>query len=184
MSDTVRVMLDIETIGQKEGCAVVAVGAVKFTTDGIIDEFERAISIESCREAGLTIDSDTLNWWLKRDSEAQKSIVDGDDLGSVLTAFSEWYGDADEVWGNDPAFDCICLRAAYDAISEQSDIDLFEVPWHFSNRRDYQTLTDLGIETSVSREGTKHSPGDDARCQAEVAIEILNEIYSSCPDQI
>lgn len=185
---TNRVMLDIETLDtDRSSAAIVAIGAVKFTTrEGIIDEFSRAISIESCREAGLTIDGDTLNWWLKQDSEAQNSIVDGDELDEVLTAFTEWCGELDEVWANDPAFDCVILSNAYDTLNEQSDsnFDLFEVPWNYSQRRDYRTLTNLGIETDVQREEAKHDPCGDAAYQASVVIEILNEIQSSCANQV
>lgn len=182
-TDTERVMLDIETLGTTPGAAVVAVGAAKFTVDQlnrstppgktpyeiIEDTYERTISISSCEEAGLTLDGDTVEWWLSQDDEAQATIIGGDELESVLTDFSEWLEGVDEIWGNDPAFDCVLLSAAYDAVG-------VEKPWDYSQRRCYRTIKELGEKPSIDQTGTKHSAVDDAVYQARVAAELLCQL--------
>ena len=56
-----RVMLDIETLGTEPGCAIVSVGAARWSIDGVGDErLYREVSLSSCGAAGLEIDPDTL----------------------------------------------------------------------------------------------------------------------------
>ena len=113
---TDRVMVDIETLGLDPGASVVSIGAVRFDPDGTGDRFSASISLTSCEAAGLTIDAETLEWWLTQDDVAKRQLVGGDSLTEVLEDFAEWYGDANEIWANSPSFDCDILGAAYDAI--------------------------------------------------------------------
>lgn len=103
-SETERVMVDIETVGLERGSAIVEIGAVQFEPDGLIGEtFYASVSLTSCQEAGLSIDADTLEWWLGDHPEiATEVLVGGDDLADALTAFVEWYYEIDpaEVWVN------------------------------------------------------------------------------------
>lgn len=180
-----RVMVDIETFGTSPGAAVVAIGAAKFNADQlnrstppgktpyeIIEEtYERSISTTSCEEAGLTLDGDTVEFWLNQDDEAQETIIGGDDLEAVLSDFSDWFGNADEIWANDPTFDCVLLSAAYDAVG-------VEKPWDYSQRRCYRTIKELGEKPNIDQDGTKHSAVDDAVYQARVAAELLCQLQN------
>jgi len=58
---TRRIMLDIETLGLEAGAAILSIGAVKFDTDGLGAEFSGEIDLESCQDAGLAIDAETLH---------------------------------------------------------------------------------------------------------------------------
>jgi DNA polymerase III epsilon subunit-like protein len=94
---TDRVMVDIETLGLDPGAAILSIGAVRFDTDGLGATFERNIGLESCQEAGLTIDAGTLEWWLQQDADAQHVLTGGESLVDALEALAEFYAFADEI---------------------------------------------------------------------------------------
>jgi DNA polymerase III epsilon subunit-like protein len=164
-------MVDIETLGLEVGAAILSIGAVRFDRDGVGDQFYGSISLESCQEARLTIDAETLVWWLDQDQEALEQLTGGQDLHTVLSAFVAWYGDADEVWANSPSFDCEMLERAGEHVG-------IEMPWAFQEERDYRTLTSLpGTgEVQVEQDGTEHHALDDAEHQARVAAATLRKL--------
>lgn len=163
---TDRVMVDIETLGLEPGAAILSIGAVRFDTDGLGATFERTIDLESCQEAGLTIDAGTLEWWLQQDADAQHVLTGGDPLRDVLEAFAEFYAFADEIWANSPAFDCEHLAAAYDAVDKT-------VPWKYYEQRDVRTVLNLPAAPDFEQEGTEHDALDDAVYQAKAVGETL-----------
>ena len=163
-----QVMLDIETLGTRPGSAILAIGAVKFGDREIISEFYQRIDLKSCVRHGLTIDPDTVLWWLKQDDAARLEItLPGDPLREVLFNFADWLQDpAAEIWGNGANFDNTLLAAAYHA----TEIPL---PWKYSNDRCYRTLKAMHPEITIERTGTHHNALDDARSQALHLMAIL-----------
>lgn len=160
-----RCMLDLETIGLEPGCVIASIGAVKFT-DELGFTFYRSIDIESCTNAGLEIDADTLKWWLSQPDETRKQLRGGRDLADCLTEFSSFYHGCDEIWANSPAFDCTILKAAYAAVDQQ-------IPWHYSEERCYRTLKNLPGFKRADHDGVEHNALDDAKNQARDVIETL-----------
>jgi len=178
MSDTqdtevTRVMVDIETVGIEIGSAIVEIGAVQFAPGGLIGEtFYRSVSLTSSQEAGLTIDADTLEWWLGENPEiATEVLVGGDDLREVLAEFVDWYHEVDpaEVWANSPSFDCEMLEHAGERVG-------VPMPWDFYQERDVRTLDALPHSVDIEQDGTEHNALDDALYQARVASAILTEL--------
>ena len=169
MSDPDRVMLDIETLGLDPGATIVAIGAVRFDADGLGAVFQQSISLTSCQRAGLTIDAETLDWWLAQDDLAKEQLNGGSRLEDVLEDFGEWYGDADEIWANSPSFDCDILSAAYDAVG-------LDEPWEFWAERDFRTLSSFAAAPEPEQAGDEHDALDDARHQAEIAAETLRRL--------
>jgi DNA polymerase III epsilon subunit-like protein len=159
-------MLDIETLGLDPGASIVAIGAVRFSESGLGDTFQRSVSLTSCERAGLSIDAETLDWWLGQNASAQAQLTGGSRLELVLEAFTEWYGDADEVWANSPSFDCEILEHAYDAVG-------LDAPWGFYAERDFRTLNALEIAPDLDHNGVGHDALDDAVHQAEIASAAL-----------
>lgn len=170
-AEPTRLMIDIETLGLAPGAAIVSIGAVHFHPDGLGDEFGASIDLQSCQAAGLDVDADTLQWWLKQDDGVRAQLRGGKPLGSTLAAFDRFYDDInpDEIWANSPAFDCAILEAAYDAVEG-------EAPWDFYERRDLRTLRNLGIKGGAEREGSEHDALADARYQAREAAALLREV--------
>lgn len=163
-----QVMLDLETLGNKPGAVIVAIGAVKFGGGEILDEFYRRIDPQSCVASGLAMDVSTVLWWLKQSDAARLEIVEpGELLGQALLDFRRWLDTQDaEIWGNGAAFDNVLLAAAYDAAG-------ITVPWKFWNDRCYRTIKNLHHEVPLPREGTHHHALDDARSQARHLMAIL-----------
>ena len=162
-------MLDLETLGNKPGSVIVAIGAVKFGNGGIIDSFYVRVDAESCVAAGLKLDVSTVLWWLTQSDAARLEITKpGQLLTAVLICFAEWVGDKDaEVWGSGAAFDNALLAAAYDATGTPR-------PWKFSNDRCYRTVKNLYPDVPLARAGTHHNALDDAESQARHLMLILS----------
>lgn len=161
-----RVMVDIETLGTEKGCAILSIGAVRFTITGLEAEFHRSISLESCQEYGLTIDASTLDWWLDQDGEVKNILTGGSDLPRALNDFSIFYDHADEIWANSPSFDCELLEAAYGAVGQ-------DAPWEYWSERDVRTVKNLPVDIEVNEQGNEHDALDDAKNQARTVIETL-----------
>lgn len=165
-----RVMVDIETLGLDPGAAILSIGAVRFDTAGLGQEYYRNVDLKSCEAAGLEIDAGTLDWWLSQDEEVQDVLTGGIELEAVLREFShEYYGHADEIWANSPSFDCDILAAAYEAVGQ-------DTPWHYSDERCCRTLFSLPMAPEIDREGDHHNALDDAKHQARVASATLAKL--------
>lgn len=164
-----RVMLDIETLGTEPGAAILSIGAVKFDDAGIVDEFHKSVSLESCQEAGLEIDAETLDWWLHQSEPAQTVLSGGAPLQTALEQFRNFYADADEIWAFSPSFDCVLLAEAYDAVGMNE-------PWHYRDERDCRTLAALPGAVELEHDGTEHDALDDAKHQAMTVIATLDAL--------
>jgi len=168
-----RVMIDIETLGLERGAAIISIGAVFFDEDGLGKEYEASISLESCQDVGLEIDVGTLEWWLEQDDAAQAQLVGGKDIKHVLPEFGNFVRGADEVWANSPSFDCEMLEHAGEQIG-------CSMPWDFYEERDYRTLTNIpGAVADAVRDGTEHDALADAKHQARVARQTLENLQGA-----
>jgi hypothetical protein len=181
-----HVMLDIETLGTSPGCAVVSVGAVKFDilSGHASKAFYKAITIDSNVAAGLTLDANTIAFWLKQDKEAQNRLFeDPVPLAQCLYAFKEWMqteaGDDSYVWGNGVGFDCSILKAAFNAIGHPQ-------PWNFRNELDLRTLVAFKpeIKANMPFEGTKHDPIADCMHQIKYAVATYKAMLSDPGKQV
>lgn len=161
-------MLDLETLGRSPGCAIVSIGAVKFDREKIKDRFYERILAVSCLDAGLVLEVETVEWWLRQDYNVVKELFEpGLYLNEALEKFAEWLGcDDARIWGNGPAFDNAILRSAYEAIG-------LEAPWKWWNDRCFRTMKSILPYVEPGRKGTHHNALDDAEYQAEVLIRIF-----------
>lgn len=162
-----RIMLDLETLGLDPGASIISIGAVRFDADGLGEEFYRSISLTSCEEAGLTIDADTLDWWLHMDAGVQDQLTGGEDLSGVLYEFREFYRGADEIWAFSPSFDCAILAHAYEQVGQNE-------PWSYRDERDARTVAALPCAADVDRDGDEHHALNDAKYQARMVARTLN----------
>jgi len=166
---TERIMLDIETLGREPGCVVVSIGACQFDDDGIGKEFFAEIAPASAQEFGLTIDAETLQWWLTQSEAARDQLLGGDDLDTALAEFAAWMPNDADVWANSPSFDCAILDAAFEAAD-------MATPWLWYNQRDVRTIKNLDAAPDIEQDGIEHSALDDAIYQARLVSETLREI--------
>src|SRR4051812_37876973 len=90
-----HIMVDLETMGTAPGSAIVSLGAVAFdpVAGTLGEEFYRVVSLRSCQRAGLSLDPDTIVWWLQQSeaARAQLNRPDAEDLASVLGWFAAWW---------------------------------------------------------------------------------------------
>jgi len=165
------IMVDLETMGQHAGAAIVAIGAAEFSVDGVGDQFYVNVDLNSCVEHGLNIDPNTLLWWMQQSSEARSAITNPRpkalSLPAALTAFDRYVGQGARIWGNGADFDNAILSAAYKAAAMPQ-------PWAFWDNRCYRTLKGLFRDVpKPERQGTHHNALDDAKFQATHAVAIL-----------
>lgn len=171
-----HIMLDLETMGNGNNAAIVAIGACTFDPRGegvgihLADRFYAQISLKSAVEAGMQMDTSTILWWLKQSDAARKSTFDGNEIipiGDACHRFSKWIeaigGVKDiAVWGNGATFDNIIIRSAFRAVK-------LPIPWDFRGDRCYRTVANLLPEDrrpAFVRSGTSHNALDDAVTQA------------------
>lgn len=176
-----EVMLDLETMGNRSNAAIVSIGAIQFKLEeaGIGDQFYAAIDLQSCLDAGLTIDGSTVTWWLSQGKEAQEALLqEPQPLRKVLEEFAKWLPRNAKLWGNGPAFDNAILTNAYRMLG-------IPKPWRYSDDRCFRTIRSLaGIgpdNGGVVREGTTHHALDDARFQIRVAQFAYQRLRQGAP---
>ena len=162
---TLHAMIDLETFGTAKDSVILQLAAVQFSQDfHILAQFNEVISPESCQEAGLSIDLDTVMWWMTQSEEAkQKVVLQGarSPLKEALRRFHEWLPRGTRVWGNGASFDLSILDTAYRKVGYQK-------PWSHLDERCYRTINSLVGRNHPERppfEGTKHNALDDCKYQ-------------------
>jgi DNA polymerase III epsilon subunit-like protein len=162
-----RVMVDLETFGQRPGSVIVSIGAVKFGDGQIISEFYARVDAQSCVDVGLKLDVSTVFWWLMQSEAARLELTKPAlPLSQALAQLSAWIGDGDaEVWGNGASFDNALLVAAFFAVG-------LTPPWKFWNDRCYRTMKATRPDVRLVRTGTHHNALEDAKSQALHLMQI------------
>src|SRR5512139_40194 len=175
MTNFDNVMVDLETYGKRAGCPILAIGAVAFdsATQTLGPRFYRVINLQSCLDAGLVSDPDTIAWW-RGQPEAAKEIlrlvehpaVEGSPtvtLAQALAGFDRYLQQFQlakvKVWGNGADFDNAILATAYAAIGQPQ-------PWEFWHNRCYRTMKAQAPQVKLQRVGIHHNALDDAISQA------------------
>lgn len=159
------VMFDLETFGKAPGCALRSIGAVFFDMHGNFGpEYYRNIDKQSCVDAGLSLDPETVAWWEKQSVAAQQALLTNPQpLREVVREFANWFKakGGERIWCQGATFDAPVWEAAAKAVGSS-------VPWRFWNVRDTRTAYDLYDfdPRSVAREGSHHNALDDAKHQA------------------
>lgn len=174
-----RIMLDIETMGNRPGAVIVAIAGVEFDDRGLTGDecYVRIEWWESGEQFGLRCDASTVKWWLEQSEEARREVMEpGLILPQGLRKFAKWVlkGGAEEVdnvevWGNSPSFDCVLLAEAFREVG-------LEVPWSFRGERCYRTLREVLPEVPMEWEGTAHHALHDARNQARHLVKLLSMV--------
>lgn len=166
---TINVMVDLETMSTRSNAAICSIGAVKFEGDKILDTFYCTVDIKSCKEAGLHIAKDTVEWWSKQNKEAFRELTKNNiSLQEALDKFEIWFGPKSlPLWGNGAVFDNTILGNAYFNTGRKP-------PWHPWDDRCYRTVKALFKWIPADeRQGTYHNALDDAMHQTKHLIKIL-----------
>lgn len=162
-----RVMIDLEALGSGPTSAIVAIGAARFDCGGIVATLDLAVDAGSALACGMTLDAETLLWWLRQSDAARAQLQrPGVPLRAALERFAQWLGEDAEVWGNGAAFDNVILAHAYRLCG-------LPRPWPYRADRCYRTLAALYPQVAMHRVGIAHCARDDAVSQAEHLLRIL-----------
>jgi hypothetical protein len=172
----IHVMVDLETLSTRSNAAILAIGAVKFTTaKGVYDDYYQVVKTPPGID-GFHISADTLHWWAQQSDEARKVFTDPNTLNIVaaLKAFAEWMTKTDNMddiclWGNGAAFDNAILATAYDLCN-------LAAPWNFWNDRCYRTIKSQNRGVPLTRLGTHHNALADAESQADHLLAMKLEL--------
>jgi hypothetical protein len=163
-----HLMLDLETMGKRAGCAIVSIGAVEFDieTGKTGREFYERVGLQSCLDVGLFVEASTIYWWMQQNEKARLELCEPA-VGiyaalEKLRSFVGFLGDY-QLWGNGARFDIGILEAAYFACGYK------ELPWYFRNERDVRTLVSFApsVKENYPFTGVLHNPIDDCKHQIQ-----------------
>jgi len=166
-----HIMIDTETLGTGPDSVILSVGAVKFTTDGAIDDngFYASISIDS--QPTRKISEQTLKFWLKQKPDAQGVFFeDKVSLEVAMADLYDWFDhDNYKVWSNGADFDIPLVKHAMNQYG-------IEAPWKFWNQRCFRTLKSIppGISAPKPAPTVAHNALSDALAQ----VIHLHNIYA------
>ncbi|WP_428719112.1 3'-5' exonuclease [Undibacterium curvum] len=173
-----RIMVDLETLGKRAGCAILSIGAVAFSseTNTTGETFYCVVNASSCSLYGLHSDIETIVWWNEQSDDARQVIRHANDYKTsvsikyALKQFNEYVSKFDnpEIWGNGSDFDNAILIAAMAACG-------IEPAWKFWNNRCFRTLKNMYPDIKIDRHGAHHNALDDAITQAQHALAILKQ---------
>lgn len=175
-------MVDVETMGAVPGSAIVSLGAVAFdpVAGTLGEEFYRVVSLGSCQRAGLTMDADTVLWWLRQSDAARAELnrTDAEPLHSVLGWFAAWFRRQGGrfIWGHGANFDEPLLSCAFRAAH-------VAVPWEYRDARCTRTIFALTGEKPDRSVGVHHGALDDAKAQAWAVIRSYAALAARTPGQ-
>lgn len=164
------VSIDIETLGTTPGAVILSIGAVSFSPDHHNPEgcFYRNIDTLSSLMRGMTVDSETVEWWRDPKRDKARAFLGSDEasLDDTLREFTGWFrniGEVRHVYAKPPSFDCVLIEDAFRRCG-------LPVPWTFRQPRCVRTaLTWSGFdEKTVPFIGVEHYALDDAIHQARV----------------
>lgn len=190
-----HVMMDDETLGIKPGNAVISIGLVQFdpkagiqTAEELRKNSKRITFDLGCLLAeGLTIDADTLKWWLGQSKEAQQASFFGkEDLFAGMRQVQDFFysatGTEALVWANGANFD----PGMNEEMFRHAGL---VVPWKYYNVRCYRTINKMfggkitgDVKVEMYNQGDQkliaHDPVDDCIYQ----IRMLQAIAKSFPE--
>ena len=166
-----HVMIDIETMGNMSHSAIVSIGAVRFNleTGEIGEKFYMGVDLQSCLDAGLIINADTLMWWLNQSEAARKKITEkGHPLNKALISLSAFVTKDDQVCGNSARVDLGILSDAFNTCE-------MPIPWDFRKERCVRTLCSFAPEVKDAEpiNGVAH----DALADCIFQIIYCSKIY-------
>lgn len=166
-----HIMVDIETLGKKEGSTIfqISAAAFKMKSGEILSEIDLKLDIE---KANLAVDGSTLKWWLNTDKELLTQLLNEGNLSEIemLQQFSDWAKQFQDrrLWGNGILFDNNKIKAAM----EKNGL---EYPIPYNKDRDVRTILALAADLTGKSEKEIKSEVADINHRAHNAIDDVHK---------
>ena len=113
---TCDVMIDIEALGRAPSGAIVSIGAFAFDLNDenvAGPEFSLNVDPIDAQRCGMTLDADTVRWWINQERDAQEAWQhEPKALWAALRALNHWLGCLPvkpSIWANGPSFASMVL---------------------------------------------------------------------------
>lgn len=184
MKQRIDIMVDLETLGLKQGATIFQIAAAAFDikTGEIVHTFDKVASIYCTND--LKIEGGTLEFWLNQNRELFFKLQERangcpnqlvGDFWRWLTKFTDREDTDVYLWGNGILNDNAWLQHAF----EENGLDY---PIFFRNNRDTRTLREvtelkaliLDKEFTYEKVGTLHDAMDDVRSQVNMVVAMVN----------
>lgn len=178
-----RTMVDLETLDTSNSSVILSIGVVEFdfATRRIEPLMAEHLPIQPQMDEGRTKSEATELWWKQQSPEAQRRIHAGRDywdqfsvqtqrdvLEGVRRRLEHVFTEADEIWANDPDFDCAILKHFMQGRPS------FRWPfWKHASVRTIKRNFHALIPDSIQR-GLEHDAMDDAVYQAKQIMSVLS----------
>jgi len=170
-----EIMLDIETMDTLPTAAIMQIGACYFDRESgkIGKTFFANIDLNSCIEKGLTVNGDTIYWWLSQSDSARESMLKKPrgKVENVLKRFRKFANGATTIW----------CHASYDfPIVTNAMVACGIDPMNFLIVRDIRTISDLsGMRVrDFKRDGVHHTALDDCSFQVKYIRYAIDKIFN------
>lgn len=170
-----HLMIDFETLGTGERCAVVSLGAVMFNKEGIHSKKEWNFDLQEQEDIGRAITVSTVSWWMKQSPGARKVFT----LPGKTWTLREWIEDLDAwyielgidpkdilIWSNGGDFDIPIYCDIFRHLKMKDPIPYW-------GHRCFRTADAIfKLKDKHQRKGTFHNALDDSIYQAECLIKL------------
>lgn len=164
-----HILLDIEALGLRPGCAIIELAAVEFFPEKgwVGTGFE--VMIEP--QAPFSSDLETLAWHAKQGTWPRPFAEATHSIGSALADFGGWVrrlGEVEAFWAWGATYDFPLLEAAYDFAGESE-------PWKYWQTRCARTVwqTAFGDQKHGPR---PHNALEDAKAAAVDLMAAMDEL--------
>ena len=177
-----HVMIDMETLGDRNDAVVLSMGAVYFNPHNgeTGPEFYVNVDPRSCQKLGMSISIGSIDWWFKQDKEVYlltRSDPPPVPIDMALLQFQEWLNvnhRCPELWSNGDCFDNAILETACHLCN-------LPYPTVYRNRRDVRTLVALGKTAGVGKPKREqgamtHHALEDAKYQVVFVSHIWQQL--------
>ena len=172
------IMLDLESLGTRPDCAILTLGAVKFSPY-VLDDFGESlylrIDVDEQLALGREVQEDTLQWWMKQAEDVrEEALGEGDrvSLESMYKQLNRFVVGVTNIWCQGPAFDIVILENIYRQCG-------WPTPWQFWQIRDSRTL--FGVHGDPREKGKVglHNALEDCVSQAQGVQQIYYKLNIS-----
>jgi exodeoxyribonuclease VIII len=188
-----HIMLDLETMDNRATATIVTIGAIEFDpcTGETGQEFYKIVDMQTCINAGSTLSSGTIEWWLTQSAPARKELtlknkVSIEDACDSFIRFCHSISSMDLnqtrytypdvcIWGNGATFDNAIFRQTYSTTNKPFPAD-------FWNDRDVRTVLSFypsqlfkDWKTANQRDGY-HNALSDSKYQVRYLSHIMKEL--------